>query len=922
MKKIIWGIISLLAGVSLAFAGDKIDLSGQWHYQLLGAPSSIPGEGVITLPNTLDNAHKSVYTPEGDNTSQLRREFSFVGEATYSKKIEVPKEWEDKAIFLTIERSKPSGVAIDGKEIGINSRISSSQIYELTDYLAPGSHQIEIKVNNADSIPPIVARSSHAVSESTQTNWNGILGEITLEAKNPFHIKALLVKEDEEKQGAYLTVKFSKRSPSDMKLVMPWKPGTTLTKLVSRGDSIATLFLPLSPEDLWSGENPRLHELTFSLMDKGKNLDTFKIITGFRNFTTEEKRFLINGKPLFLRGNVNAAVFPSTAYAPLDLENWKEYFTLMKDYRINHVRFHSWTPPEAAFAAADEAGIYLMVELPIWGELDRDLKFHNRFLKEELIGMMESYAHHPSFVMFSPGNELWGDVSLMKEYTEAARELNPRILATYGSNLYLGMNGQIGGEDFLVSSKVGDDITKSVRGSVSFADSPTGGHFNSVSPESTSNFSDILEEITVPVVSHEVGQYQTYPDFSEIEKYNGILKPDNLKEFKRRAEEAGTYRKNKEFAQASGEWASRLYKAEMELAMRSNGIAGFELFGLQDYPGQGTALVGIMDPFMESKGFITPEKWRQSASATVLLAELPKFVFTGGEKVEIPLLLADYSESGTGVTKVEWETPFDKGSFNVSPEIGLTSVGKVQLMIPETKEPDKMSLILSADHGKIRNEYDFWVFPEETPKIGNVSVTDNLGDALELLKKGGKVILCPDTTTISEASLEPLFITDFWNYRMFRTICDEMHLTPSPGTLGLLIEETHPALKKFPTDSHTDWQWFNIVSNSRPLIIDRLPKDFDPIVEVIDNVERNYRLALALECNVGKGKLIILSADLNKLEEQPEGKWLLHSLKEYLAGKDSKPKVTLTLDQLVNLLTKPSNSRLIKQLKNETYQRF
>lgn len=905
--------------------GEETDLSGDWTYRLVGAPSSIPGEGRIHLPSTLDTEKKSVYNPPSDITDQLRREFSFVGEATYSRTFNVAKDWEGKDIFLKIERTKPTEVRVDGKRVGSNSRISSPQEYDLTGILTPGRrHTLEIVVNNADSIPPMVARSSHAVSESTQTNWNGILGGITLEARNPFTIRSVKIEEYEDASGAALTVGFSSPAKSRKRLYLQWKDNAYISKEISRGDTSVTLHIPLQEEDLWSGDHPRLHELKFSVKDhKGKIVAKKNMTTGFRKLGVTKDYFTINGRPIFLRGTVNAAVFPITAYAPMDTESWRKYFSVVKDYGFNHVRFHSWTPPEGAFQAADEMGIYIMAELPMWGEFDRDMTNHDRFLREDMKGIMEAYSHHPSFVMFSPGNELWGDISLMGEYMIEGKALNPRLLSTYGSNVYLGMKGQIGKEDFIVAAKTGDDTKKSVRGSNSFADTPTGGILNSTYPNSEFTYALATNGLTVPAVAHEAGQYQIYPDFEEIDKYEGILKPDNLKEFQRRAMEAGMLGRNREFMEASGKWASKLYRAEIEAALRTPGMGGIEIFGLQDYPGQGGAFVGILDPFMETKGLVVPEEWRMAYGGDMaVLAEFPKFTFVSGETVEIPVKTVNYISDPDKFAEIEWSTDSSQGKISPQAGYGTLEIGKITIEMPVVAAPGKMTLSLKGNGGETENHYDFWVYPTSSKGVKAVKVTHNMEEALRWLSKGDKVILMPDSATVARASLDPMFTPDFWNYRMYRTICDEMHLAPSPGTLGLYIDKTHPSLSKFPTDNHTDWQWYPIIENSRPLIIDRLPVEMRPIVEVIDNVERNFRLALMLECKVGKGKLMIISSDLDKASEYPEGKWLLQSVKEYMAGKDFNPEYTLSAEQVRNLLTKPSNARLIREMKNETYRKF
>lgn len=886
-----------IRGLSLS-SRTSLDLSGEWHYRLIGAPSSIPAEGIISFPNTLDNARKSIYNPLTDNTEQLRREFSFVGEAIYSRNIRIPNEWRDKEIFLEIERSKPSRIKIDGKDAGYNSRISSPQKYNLSHLLSPGDHHIEIIVNNADSLPPMVARTSNAASEASQTNWNGIIGNFSLIAKNPIHIRNIRVNEVDHGKGVNLMIDLSDAAPEEMKLGMSWKNNSTITKTIEPGDTCVKIYLPLKKEDLWSEHKPRLHNLRIKLADKeGKIVDEHTTSLGFREFINSGKAFYVNETPTFLRGTVNSAIFPETTYSPTDLKSWQDYFKVIKDYGLNHVRFHSWTPPDAAFTAADQEGVYLLVELPIWGELDRDLKNHNLFLNEELKGIMESYSHHPSFVMFSPGNELWGDVSLMREYMEKSKKLNPRILSTYGSNVYLGMRGEIGGEDFIIASKTGDGPKDEVRGSFSFADDPTGGLFNSTYPETQSNYDLATGGINVPMISHEVGQYQSYPDFTGLDRYKSNLKPDNLLEFKRQAEEAGKNGKSKLYSEATGKWVAKLYKAEIEKAMRSEGIAGIELMSLQDNPGQGTALVGILNPFMESKGYITPEKWRESYSDRVVLAEFPRFTFREGEDIEIPVRLINYSDTSLSSEKIEWTTPFLSGEI-----VAEEGRGIIPIKLPGIKEPQKMSLILTGDEGKIRNEYEFWVYPENKKNIKNVIVTKDISEALRMLEKGKKVILMADSSKKWDNSIGGLFTPDFWNYSLYNKISEEMHLPSSPGSLGLLIDRNHPAFNKFPTDIHTDWQWYAIVRNSQPLKIEMLPKSYEPIVEVVDNIDTNRRVALIFECNVGKGKLLIVASDLEKGMQFPEVEWLLQSLKEYVASKEFKPRLSLSARQLKTLL--------------------
>lgn len=902
---------------------ETIDLAGSWGYHLHNAPDSVDPEGTLILPGTLDTNGIGIPVPFSDNTSQLSRRVSFSGDVTYSTTVEIPEAWGGKEIDLFIERTRPSVVEVDGVRAGSCRRISSPHRYNLSRLLTPGKHRIEITINNADSIPQAIRNNSHACTESTQTNWNGMIGRIALECRNNLHISSVRATPKTARGGYYVTAILSQPADSRLSILAVAEGAEPYTAEIRKGATECEFLLPLPfGAEKWSEWNPRLDNITLSLLSpSGETLDRTAVTTGYRNFVSDGTSFTINGDPVFLRGRHDACVFPATAHVPMDTEEWRLYFRTLKMYGLNHVRFHSWCPPEACFRVADEEGFYLQPELPIWGEIDHERTELTDFLKEDMKGIMESYASHPSFVMFAIGNELWGDITLMKEFIDSAREMNPGLLATYGSNIYLGWKGHIEGEDFLVTCRVGDGegFSSHARASFSYADADNGGIMNSTYPNSAMNFANAVSLSAVPVVGHETGQYQMYPDFGSVNKYNGVLRPDNLMEFQRRATEAGTLRKNADYFMASGKWATRLYLADMEMNLRTPGMGGFQLLDIQDYPGQGTALVGILDPFMDSKGLITPEEWRRSCAPLTLLAELPKFCYTEGEEVTVPVKAANFTNNPQALSSIRWSLLSDHGSLPITEGKGLIDAGEINIKMPGVKKPTRMELRLTADNGNAENSYPIWVYPWKMKNIDNVTVTTDIEKALSLLEQGERVILCPDSSTVAEASLGPLFQTDYWNYRMFRTICDKIERTPSPGTMGLLIDSSHPAFDDYATDIHTDWQWFPVVHNSYPLIIDRLPKDVDPIVEVIDNIERNYRLALMLECNVGKGKLMIIAADMEKASANPEGAWLLHSAKEYMGSKRCKPLFTLSPQQVRNLLTKPSTDRLIKEIRNESY---
>jgi len=591
-----------------------------------------------------------------------------------------------------------------------------------------------------------------------------------------------------------------------------------------------------------------------------------------------EGRFMAGGKPVFLRGKHDACVFPLTGHTPMDKTSWINYFRRCKEYGINHVRFHSWCPPEAAFAAADELGIYLQPELPFWGTLEGEELVS--FLTKEGLNIVRTYGHHPSFALFSLGNELWGEKAVMQEMVAAFREEAPHILYTNGTNAFLGWQGYVDGMDFFATCRTRGEAygayNTHVRSSFAFCDAMDGGILNHFYPGTTRNFAEALEGVPIPVISHETGQFQSYPDYAQIGKYTGPLAPYNLMEFRRRLDIAGMASQAGDFHRASLRWAFELYKADIEMCLRTPGLGGFQLLDIQDYPGQGSAYVGILDAFMDPKGDIDPAEWRQFCSELVPLAEFGKYCWSEDEVFHAHVKVANFT--GEDLVEGEGEYEIDK---------------PVSALLDSVKAPARIDLRLSARTAGYEgvNSWPIWVYPADNqPDRSGITIVRKLDNgALKALEAGKKVLLMPSDTT---GTVGGLFQTDYWNYRMFKQICESNGKPVSPGTLGILTDPAHPLFREFPTEEHTDWQWFPVLKASRPMILDAL-RGYKPIVQVIDNVERNHRLGLVFEFAAGKGKLLVCCSDLESVLDYPEGRQFYKAVLDYMRSDDFQPSVEL-----------------------------
>jgi hypothetical protein len=630
-------------------------------------------------------------------------------------------------------------------------------------------------------------------------------------------------------------------------------------------------------------------------------------VTEMPRLKVVDGRFEADGHPVFLRGKHDACVFPLTGHTPMDKASWVDYFQRCKEYGINHVRFHSWCPPEAAFAAADDLGIYLQPELPIWGRLEGEELVS--FLTKEGLNILRTYGHHPSFAMFSLGNEVSGEPEVMRSMVETFRTEAPYILYTNGTNAFLGWRGYVDGMDFFATCRTRGEAygeyNTHVRSSFAFCDAEDGGILNHFHPGTTQNFAEALEGVPMPVISHETGQFQSYPDYAQIDKYTGPLAPYNLMVFRRRLEYAGLADQAADFSHASLWWAAQLYKADIEMCLRTPGLGGFQLLDIQDYPGQGSAYVGVADAFMDSKDSLLTSDWRSFCSEVVPLAEFDKYCWSSDETFRAHMKLADFSDrhitSINAYLSLDEELPPAPVSLAVPVGEGLSDMGDFESDLSGITEPVRgyLSVDVSVDGGSLStfwNHWPIWVYPANNkPDKTGITVVRRLDRAAQnALAAGKKVLLMPKDTT---GTVGGLFQTDYWNYRMFKDICESAGKPVSPGTLGILTDPSHPLFREFPTEEYTNWQWFPVLKASRPMILDAL-RGYKPIVQVIDNVERNHRLGLVFEFQVGKGKLLVCCSDLERTLEYPEGRQFYKAVLDYMRSDDFKPSDAIDKDRL------------------------
>lgn len=924
-----------------------IDLSGGWALCCDPAPCTHTAPPAV-FPETMQlpgtTAQQRIGTPNtARETGYLTEVYPFKGQIWLKKTVSIPAEALSRHICLSLERTRLTELWVNGKKMGSRDSLCTPHCYDISA-VAEENTELVICVKNTD----YPTGGGHMTSPDTQTNWIGITGALKLTISAHTRLSDLRAYPDAALKRVTVTGRLHNALQADCHIQAETydHSGKTASLAVlshmtlrarRNGDFSVTLPMPDAP--LWSEYNPVCIRLTLTLPESG---DSETLCFGMRDFRAAGDHFEINGLPTMLRGKHDGLVFPIEGAAPTDTESWMRIFAIAKDWGINHYRFHTCCPPEACFEAADRMGIYMEPELPFWGTVhatdDKDYRAEEQaYLIQEGLRIADAYGNHPSFCMFSLGNELWGSPERLNDILATLRENDCRPLYTQGSNNFQHMPLKVPNEDFWTGVRLG--WGKLIRGSYATCDAPI-GLIQTAAPSAAWDYEALLAPQTVsesdaeggeteieiqygtgvkkvraaktdgfcpdiPVVTHEIGQYAVYPDFSEIDKYTGVLQARNFEIFRERLAAAGMLAQAEDFFRCSGRLSRDCYKMEIEAAMRSAHIAGFQLLDLQDFPGQGTALVGMLNALMENKGFIQPEEWRGFCGDCVPLARFDSYVWTAGEEIRIGLGVRNHRPHMQTQTLHMTLTCGDRLLAEATAELPAAAVGYCDLGgVGFTLSPDavgKAVLTLSLTEAGITNRYDITVLPPAAPVIpqDSVAIVHTMQDALPLLRENKAVLLLPET--VSE-HIKGFYCTDFWCYPMFRSISESMNKEVPVGTMGLCIQAEHPIAKALFSDDYTTPQWYVPVSHADCAILDEAPEGYRPIVQMIDNFERNHRLGLIFEAKVNGGRLLVSTIRTAECPDDPSMSRLAQALMDYAASPAFAPHTELDAAMLTKIL--------------------
>ena len=914
-------------------AGESTSLHGVWNFRLdpnsIGEKESWHNQVLsdqITLPSTTDEAGYGGKT-NGIESGYLSRVHMYIGPAWYQREIEIPQSWQDQKVELLLERVLwESKVWIDDRFCDSQDSLGTPHLHRLGQ-LTPGKHRLTVRVNNAMIHP--IGDKGHCYTEHTQTIWNGIVGRVELRAHGPLWIQRLRIFPSNDGTvridltlhnelfhpvSGTITAKILEKSSGrvvatgEVALQIPRGLRPDHTHIIYTTFPAQIMVKLAEKPKLWSEFNPELYQVELQLQataGETQLTDTATATFGFRTVGRIGQHIVINGRPTFIRGNLDCAQFPLTGYPPCDVEAWRRIFHIYKEHGLNQVRFHSWCPPEAAFQAADELGIYIQAEV-LWvdewmarpnirathktpgrpqgiGKNDRTI---DQYVRAEMRRMFDAYGNHPSFVFFVIGNELGSsNYDVMAQWISEEKTRDPRRL---------------------YSASTARDIASTDDFSNTHNIPRVGVTVNKLAvPHTDWDYEKSYSRAPVPIIAHEMGQMPVYPCWDEIGKYIGVLRARNLEGFRKQARKNGIETQSRELQQASGASNRIIYKSEMEAQLRSPSCSGVSWLSMQDFPGQGEALVGWLDSFYDSKSIITPVQFRRYSSPTVPLARFKKFVWTNGEKFRALAQLAHWGPQPLNKAVAVWRLldaenktiacgEFPPTDFSVG---SVTTLGPIEVDLGAIGQASQLNLEIALRGTEFANDWNLWVFPQQTTvkTAADVVVCDRTEAALKALKQGKRVLLLAHRlgakNNTSYAAWRPLF----WSATWFPSRNSE--------TLGALVQNGHPALTGFPTDAHLDWQWYDLCMGARGFILDHLPADYHPIVQPVSDFHFNHKLGSIFEFRTKEGgRLLVCGYNLaDNLADRPAAQQLRKSLLDYAESIDFEPKQEITAQRLLKL---------------------
>ncbi len=905
---------------------DRISLKGQWWYRQDEGDRGFEQEwykeafnkkdkaATIRLPGTLGEngiGEPTVYEAGMTMASvrNFRERYTYRGLCWYQRYIEVPNDWSSEAMLLSLERVlMTSHVWLNDMYIGRRDTLVEPHEYKIEgERVKPGTYRLTVAIDNRD--PYHLGEYGHAYTTETQSIWNGIVGRMCLQKVPVVEVQALVIETKPEEKilaikgnldGQLTTKPYSYKVSicDEQEAIVAQEEGFIE---VSEAGNAFGFSMPI-PKDViwWNAFTPKLYYMRLSLLSReNETIAATQELFGFRRFQVEGRQIRLNGEAIHLRGNLDCCIHPLTGYPPCDREYWEQELIRLQELGMNHVRFHSYCPPEAAFEAADRLGIYLQIEGPVW--LDEwfiafgSYPEHEQFIPKEALRIIQRYGNHPSFCIFCNGNELRGDFQLMHQIIERVKAIRGDLLYTLTANY-----------DRLADSL--DDVFISVEAD---GHGMRGNRFyEAMATRLDTTYVEAVRSRNMPLIAHESGQFAVYPDVREIPLYDGNLMPYNLMIIRDDLIKQELSDHHEAYVTGSLVAAMRLYKEEIESYLRTEDYAGFQLLGVQDFPGQCCATVGVLNSRWEPKPGFEPAWFRQFNQDIVPLVKMEQRVFESLEAIDGTIMVYHYGKQDLCQETLKWALwdgssciYEERQSVDVTRgqrhEVAGIKGRHIRQGAPKSyrpSEPRQLELRIEIEGTAYKNSWDLWLFPEiddndrvepvqeEREVLLRTSWNEEVKDRL---REGKGVVLVLDIESVDEGvCYKDDFYPVFWSPAFFKDY----------KSCGFIRKE-HPIFDYFPGDSYVNFHWYHLLKESATLQLDAVKEEIVPIIQVIPNFYANHHMTNLFEGRIGKGILLVTTLNMTD-KSRPEVQWMEYGIRRYVAQVKEEEVPTIAMESV------------------------
>lgn len=893
---------------------ERIGLQEGWHSdtKLLARQIEVPGswqaQGV------------------GEPRDYLRHDY--VGQAWYKRRVSIPTEWREKQVWLRISgASRAVEVFVNGKKSGSHEGFSSPFRLDITPAVLFGEdNTIAIAVDNASGSASRLPLKEMDFSRPGGAfnflgNWGGLYGHVALEATAKVWIDDLYLRTRLHPRQAVvqLSVASSSDFPSetlDLRItIRPMKRGSGsylasgTVRVLPGSTRLQTVTISLGGSELWAPENPFLYVAETQLIKGKQALDSVSQTFGIREIAARNRRVYLNGQAYYLRGTGDLSVEVNSGTPSVSLEENLRRVKLIREYGFNFIRIHSRVPPEEFFQAADEMGLLVSAELPV---------FHSpwllpylEYLFKELPEVYRSFRNHPSWISSALGNELDPVPGKETEFQEAFSRFYQAAKRFHPDHLVTATDG--------FPFKPADYFA-------TLAGYP-------LDPQ-------------IPVIAHEWGGwYCSLPNISLISRFTGAIDPYWMRETEEWLRRNGLLEiypqllKNSQRLQTMG----HIFRVEK---LRNNpDIQGYQIpSGIVDFPSgsrEGELWEeGVFDFFWQPK-YASAEEWSRVNAATLLVtdADISQRTWWQGKAAKLRVNASHYGLTSLAKATLRYRLE-DQGKVLIEKSIPNLDVGQGELVsladlefkVPETGRAAAMTFRVELN-GKERiaeNGWTFWTYPQGRLANSDIPVISRIRDS-RLVK------LYPFVQLEGTAKPGSLVILDILDHNSFQEIRQGARalILAQPNRMGgqRLYDyfptfdadahahgtrvESHPLFRNFPHDGFCDAQFYNLMEGAMALEGGRRPMvgSVAPLLWSLSSLGAHHpkypgerpnlrKLGFIYEFRVGKGSVLVTSLNFQKFldEGYPSVLYLFDQLLRYLTASEFQPKEQLPEHQFTQLL--------------------